>query len=156
MQHEETCNGKQNTKSWRASSGLALFSMILSISVFIATACMTAGELETKPTQIILKGDACGFLRQNGIATTDTISGSGSCSVTVPYRANSLGSGGLIVLANGPQIKIPDSEVVIVGSIENGPWTPSQNRTAIILGLSSIFMASTMIWFFRLIFTTKF
>lgn len=154
MPNEEISNTEQITKSWHTSSGLALFSMILSFVIFIVIACMTAGELEIKPTQIILKSDGCSFLRQNGIATTNAFSGS-SCSVTVPYRANSFGNSGLIVMENGPLIKIPDSQVVIVGSIENQPWTYAQRRAAILLTASSILMVVTMAWFFRLILSSK-
>ena len=155
MPNEEISNTHHDCESWRNSSGLALILMIVSFIIFIVIACMTTGEFETKPTHIILKTEECGFLSQYGIVTTNSAAGNSSCAATVPYRINTFGSGGLIVIENGPQIKIPDSQVILVGSIENQPWTTTQTRTAILLGASSLFMLLMMIWFFMLIFSSN-
>ena len=155
MTNEEISNTRRECKSRRRSSGMALVLMIGSSIIFVGILCMTAGDFQIKPTQIIVKTEECSFLRQYGIATTDAMAGNGNCTVTVPYRVNSFGGGGLIVIENGPQIKIPDSQVVIVASLENQPWTPSQTRSAILLVASSTFMLLTMARFFMLIFTSK-
>jgi len=151
MHNEEIGNAHPKSKPWYFSSGLALCMVIVSFIIWIAMACMTAGDFGFKPTQIILKSDGCRYLRQIGISTANSENGS-NCIVNLPYRANTFGDGGVIVLEDGRQIKISDSQVVIVGAIENKPWTPSQNRSLVLIISSFIFMFAMMVWFFMLIF----
>jgi hypothetical protein len=155
MTDAENSNTHPACKSWRNSSGLALILTILSFIIFIVIGCITTGDFEIKPTQIVLKTDECSFLRQYGISSTNATAGTGSCSVLVPYRVNSIGAGGVIVIENGPQIKIPENQVMIVGSIENQPWSSSQTRTAFLLGTSSLFMLLMLIWFFMITISFK-
>ena len=154
MHNKEICNAHKKSNKWYASAGLALCSMFASLIVWIFIFVMTAGVFVIKPTQMILKSDGCSYLRQIGIQTKYSADES-SCTVNVPYRSNSFGNGGVIVLDDDRQIRIADSQVVIVGSIENQPWTPSQNHSAILMAASSIFMFGMMAWFFRLTFYSK-
>ena len=154
MLNDEISNTNQKEKPWYASSGLALCSVFASFIIWIVISCMTAGDFEIKPTQMILKADGCSYLRQIGISTINSENGI-NCTVNVPYRSNTFGNGGVIVLDDDRQIKITDTQVVIVGSIENPRWTQSQKHSAMLMAASSIFMVGMMVWFFRLIFTSK-
>jgi len=156
MTSEELNNNCRGRNYFRPSSGMLLILILLSLFVFAFVGCFTTGDFEVKPTHIIVKPDVCSFLRQYGIPSTNaTVTGDGSCAATVPYRSTSFGSGGVIVIEDGPQIKIPDSQVVLVASIENMPFTPTQTRSAIMLGASLLLMLSLMIWFFILMFSSK-
>lgn len=135
---------------WRTSSGMALGLMIAAFIIWSIVCMITAGKFEIKPTQMILKSDGCSYMRQIGVTTKNSEDGS-NCTVNVPYMSNSFRNGGVIVLDDGRQIRVADNQVVIVGSIENQPWTPSQDRSAILLGASSILLIGAMAWFFILI-----
>ena len=154
MLNDEISNTDQNWKPWYASSGLALCSVFVSFIIWIVIFGMTAGDFEIKPTQMILKNDGCSYLQQIGIPTKISENGS-NCTVNVPYRSNTFGNGGVIVLDDDRQIRMTDTQVVIVGSIENPRWSQSQKTSAILMAASSIFMVGMMVWFFRLIFTSK-
>lgn len=154
--HNKEISSTPKNKAWHTSSGLALCLMIVSLITWVAILCMTVGIFEIKPTQMLLKSDGCSFLHENGITTKNTEAGSSSCTVNVPFRSDSFGNGGVIILNNDRQIKIASNQVVLVGSIENQPWTPSQNRSAILIGVSWVFMFGMMAWFFTILFSRKY
>lgn len=151
--HNEEISSTPKHKSWRTSSSLALSLMVVSFITWILILILTAGELEIKPTEMIVKGEGCDYLRENGI-TTKNAEGENHCTINVPFRSNSFGNGGVIILKDR-QIRIPNEQVVLVGSIENAPWTPSQIQSAILISVSTIFMFAMMGWSFIINFSSK-
>jgi hypothetical protein len=122
------------------------FTVLAAWFVFAARA---ARVLDIKPTHLILRNDGCNFLKANGIETKPIEFGNG-CSVLVPFRQNMIGSGGQITLGE-KQIRITDDQVVIVGSVENQPWTAEQTDAVMEMVVSTIILLGMMAWLVRLI-----
>ncbi len=124
-----------------------IFLLLLLFHVILIWVVVTATEsrvMDIKPTHLILKNEGCDFLKTNGIETKSSPTRSG-CSVLVPFLQNAFGSGGLIMLGE-KQVKIANDQVVIVGSIEDQPWTPEQKHAVIIMIICTVAMIGMLIW----------
>lgn len=144
MQHETNNTTQTTRQAWHTSPKLLVGLLIASFITWFAIAMMTAGEFSIKPTVLILKSEACNFLQQNGLHTKSTEDESG-CTVTVPFRSSLFGNGGVIFQGEN-EIRIADSQAIVVGAIENLPWTPSQVRSVILVSVSSILLFAVLAW----------
>jgi hypothetical protein len=138
-------DGNKNKQLFGGAIFIILFFTVLG-GWFVFTA-RTAQIFDIKPTHLILRSDGCNFLKSNGIETKAAEPGNG-CSVLVPFRQNMFSSGGLITLGE-TQIRIADDQVVIVGSVEDQPWTPAQIRAVIEMLASTIIMLGMLVWILR-------
>lgn len=137
-----SCGHKK--QPWYRSQLLAILLLVLSIFNWIFTGAYVSGQLEIKPTMLILKRDGCEFFRQNGIPVQDQ-KDNDSCKVTVPFRGNMIGSGGRVFLGDR-QIMLADNQVVVVAALEDQPWTPRQQRLVIWLGGCLAIIFGMMAW----------
>lgn len=140
---------RSDQSKWYTSPLLVIFLFLASFLAWFAIVAKALLDSEIKPTHLILKSEGCNFLKMNGVATNDAGIGSG-CAVVVPFRQNMFGTGGLITLGD-KKIRIAGGQVVVIGSVEEQPWTPEQTHTAIWVGVSTLIMAGMMVWVFILI-----
>jgi len=130
---------------------LGAFLIILFFTVIgagVVFTAKTARIFEIKLTHLVLKSDACNFLRVNGVDTKAMELGSG-CSAILPFERNVIGSGGLITMED-KQISIADDQVVVIGTAEEQPWTPAKTHAVITMIISTI-VDGMMVWIFILI-----
>ncbi len=126
---------------------LVLFLVSVLTSLFLTNKALI--DSETKATRLILKSEGCDFLKSNGVAINNSGTGNG-CAVRVPFRQHLFGSGGLIIL-DKQEIQIADDQVVVIGSIEDMPWTPELIWTDVGFVISILVMFGSLIWIVSLI-----
>lgn len=138
-------NIQNNIKSrWYTSPTFITILVFHAILIWFVVTTRESRVFDIKPTHLILKNDGCYFLNMNGIETK-AIEPRNGCSVLVPFRQNMFGNGGLITLGD-KQIMIADDQVVIVGSVEDQPWTPEQTKAAIVILVSTMIMFGMLAW----------
>ncbi len=150
-EHHNTHHITKNQARFFGSLLMILFFTV--VLVWFAFAAGTGRQLEIRPTHLILRSDGCDFLKANGIETKAAEFGNG-CSVLIPFRQNTCGSGGLITVGE-KQVKISDSQIVIVGSTENLPWTPAQTNAEIEMLISTIIMLGMVAWILKMFFKSN-
>lgn len=132
------------TSKWYTSTLVVLVLFLVSVLACLVLLVKAALDAEIKTTHLILKSEGCDFLKMNGVATKDTGNSNG-CVVVVPFRQNLFGSGGLIILEQ-QKIRIADDQIVVIGSIEDQPWTPERILTAIGIVISMLAMFGSLVW----------
>lgn len=138
-------NIHSNHKSrWYTSTGFVLILLFHVILIWFVVTAKESRVFDIKPTHLIMKNDGCDFLKMNGIETKSSGPGNG-CSVIVPFRQSVFGNGGLIMLGE-KQVKIADDQVVIVGSVEDQPWTPEQTHAVIVMVISTLALIGMFVW----------
>ncbi len=147
---KESCSkpGSSSAK-WYASPLFVLVLLMVSFVACLGLAGKSSIDSETKMTRLVLKREGCDFLKSNGIAIQDYGTGNG-CAVLVPFRQSLFSNGGLIIL-DKQQIQIADDQVVIIGSIEDMPWTAESIWTDVGLVISMLVMFGSLIWMLSLI-----
>jgi flagellar biogenesis protein FliO len=136
---------QNNHKSmWHIPTGFLLLLLFHVILIWVVVTAMESRVTDIRPTHLILKNEGCDFLKTNGIETKSSPTGSG-CSVLVPFLQNAFGSGGLIMLG-AKHVQMADDQVVIVGSVEDQPWTPEQKHAVILMIISALAMIGMLIW----------
>ncbi len=135
--------------NWYTSTLVVLVLFLVSVLAYLFLLVKTTLDAEIKTTHLILKSEGCNFLKMNGISTKDTSNNNG-CAVVVPFRQNMFGSGGLIILEQ-QKIRIADDQAVVIGSIEEQPWTQERILTAIGIVISMLAMFGSLVWMVILI-----
>jgi uncharacterized Zn-binding protein involved in type VI secretion len=137
------------TSKWYTSSSLAIFLFFASVLAWFAIVVTASIDSDPKQTHLVLKIEGCDFLKMNGVATKEAGTGNG-CAITVPFRQNMFGGGGLIILGD-KKFRIAGDQIVFIGSFEDLSWTPEQIHTAIWVAVSTLIMLGMMVWIFILI-----
>jgi hypothetical protein len=132
------------TSKWYTSTLVVLVLFLVSVLACLVLLVKAALDAEIKTTHLILKSEGCNFLKMNGVATKDAGNNNG-CAVVVPFRQNLFGSGGLIILEQ-QKIRIADDQIVVIGSIEDQPWTQERILTAIGIVISMLAMFGSLVW----------
>ncbi|MGB7597395.1 MAG: hypothetical protein WBM09_07500 [Gallionella sp.] len=146
---KESCSKPGSSSArWYASPLFVLVLLMVSFVACLVLAGKSSIDSETKMTRLVLKREGCDFLKSNGIAIQDYGTGNG-CAVLVTFRQSLFGNGGLIIL-DKQQIRIADDQVVIIGSIEDMPWTAESIWTDVGLVLSMLVMSGSLFWIVRL------
>lgn len=129
---------------WYRSRVLIAVSVFIYLLVWFAWSGSTSRVLDTEPTRLTLRSDLCGFLKAKGVATT-AIDPGNWCSVIVPFRTNPFGGGGVIKLGDR-EIRVSDDQIMEVGPVVDQPWTPEQNRSALWMGIRTLFLVALVGW----------
>lgn len=138
----DNCN-IQNKKR-KPLNPIALLLLLAALFHWTLFFVYVAGQLEIRPTALIVKKEGCGYMRQIGITAKIHESGE-TCRVEVPYRANLIGSGGRIYL-DDKQISIAENQIVAAAPLENQPWSPSQRRLVTWLSISLVLVLIPLIF----------
>lgn len=147
QKHHNTHRITKNQALFVGSLIIILFFTV--VLVWFSFVIGTARQFEIRPTHLILRDDGCNFLKANGIEIKAAEFGNG-CSVLLPFRQDVVGSGGLIAVGE-KQVRIADNQVVIVGSIEDQPWTSAQTNAVIEMLVSTIIMLGMLTWILRML-----
>lgn len=135
---------KNHPTRWYRSPVLVVLLFLTYVMVWFVISARAARELEIKPTQLTLRSDSCGFLKIKGVTTTPVEPGNW-CSVVVPFRGSEIGGGGVIKLGDR-EIRVADDQVIEVGAVIDQPWTEEQTRSAIWMGISTVFLIVIVVW----------
>lgn len=150
MQSSTSKSSNERKRPWYKSKVIAIFMLVLSIFNWIFVDAYITGQMEIKPTMLVLKRDGCDFLRQNGI-TPEAQSSMDSCRVTIPFRANVLGLGGRAFIGDR-HILIAESQISIIAALDDQSWSPSQQRLMIWLGVCTAFIIAMAAWVYLLFY----
>lgn len=150
MRHTSNNTRTPHRKGSHSTAPWMLSLTFIALITWFGIAAFTLGLLRTQQTQLILSSEGCHFLNQNGIATKSR-STDDSCTVIVPFTPSPFGNGGHITLGER-QISISDNQViVVVGVVENQPWTETQTRWVLIASISTVLMLAMLAWVIFLI-----
>lgn len=127
------CKPSKKRKSLSPAALLWLVAAAFHWTLFLV---YVAGQLEIKPTALIMKREGCAYIRQIGITAKIHDSGE-TCRFEVPYRPNLIGTGGRIYL-DDKQISIADNQIVAASPLNDQPWSPSQKRLVAWLSISFV------------------
>jgi hypothetical protein len=129
---------------WYKSIALVSTLLFVSIINFIATCAYVTGQMEIKPTLLILERDGCALLVQNGVPVLDQAN-SDSCRAIATFRANMVGTGGRVFLEDR-QIMIADNHVIATSPLEDQPTTPEQGRLVDLVVICAAIVLCMVIW----------
>lgn len=150
-------NNIQSTRHTRYRAiGQALFLMLICFVIWTPVTVKTDNEFSIRPTMLLLKAEACHFLRQNGLSPTNTnidAGDSGSCTITVPFNANQF-EGDIVIYLDNQHFRIAQDQLLVMTVKDNQPWTSSQLLWVCLFAIASIMLGSTMVWIFILLFST--
>jgi hypothetical protein len=141
-------NNAQSTRHTRYRAiGQALFLMLICFVIWTPVAVKTEKEFNIRPTMLLLKAEACHFLRQNGLSPGNSnidVANSGSCSLTVPINANQL-DGDVVISLENQHFRIAKNQLLVMASLDKQPWTSTQVLWVCLLAIVSILMGCAMI-----------
>lgn len=136
---------------WKNSRKFSLSLFAISFFLWLLVSARVAGELEITPTELILKQEGCGLLRQYGVHTVPNETPA-TCKTRVPFRPNLLGTGGRIYVDDEP-IRRADSQLVaILPPLTDRPWTTDQKTWIQIWGIFTVVM---VLVFLAAVFVTR-
>jgi hypothetical protein len=148
MQSNDTgneINKPHKQKPWHHSIGVVLILFLISVFSSIFTVTYVISEFNVKPTQLVLKFDGCEFLRQNGVLIELKPGRGDTCKVTLPFRGEFIGSGGVVIL-DDRQIRLTSSQVEVVASLEGQPLTVHQRRMVFLVVANQCLVFGLLIW----------
>ena len=135
---------QKKQRHWYQSQGLALSMTLIALFNMIVSTAIMGGQMESKPSILIIKNEGCSYLRQYGIPTTPYTIES-TCSVEAELRPDLIGDGGLIAYQDH-RIKIASNLIVAVETIQQSPWSPEHLDMMIWLGFSLLLVFSMLMW----------
>lgn len=135
---------------WYKSRKLTVSLFAFTSMTWLLSAPYLLGQLNSTPTLVIFKSDGCAYLHHQKIAT-QSYGIEGVCTISAPFRANLIGSGGVIEQGDR-HIKIADNQIIAVEEIENSPLSPKQENILIGLCIFAAFLIGTMILAFVSLF----
>lgn len=135
---------------WYKSRKLTISLFAFTSMTWLLSTPYLLGQLNNTPTLVILKSDGCAYLHHQQIAT-QSYGIEGVCMISAPFRANLIGSGGVIEHGDR-RIKIADNQIIAVEEIENSPLSPKQKNILIWVCIDSVFLVGTMILAFVSLF----
>lgn len=135
---------EQNNINNRKHEKLLAKSLIALVFVCSMTAISIRTILNRKSdsctTTLILKADACHYLRHEGVSTESAPVGDTMCSVSVLFSKNSFDNGGVIHLGER-RLRIGDNQVVATEALP----TPDQNKAQVNELFWILFLAATLL-----------
>lgn len=135
---------------WYNSRKLTASLLAVTSMIWLLSTPYLVGQLNSTPTLVILKSDGCAYLQHKQIAT-QSYGIEGVCTISAPFRANLIGSGGVIEFGDR-QIKIADNQIIAIEEIKDSALSPKQKNILIGLCISSVFLIGTMILAFVSLF----
>lgn len=135
---------QEHQTHWYRSQWLAISIFVLAIFNWAISSAIIAGEIEYRPSVLIIKGDGCRHLRQFGIPTTP-YSIESTCTVAATFRQHLIGNGGVID-HDDRRIKIADDLIVAVETMTDSPLTPSQYLLLFWFAFNTVFAVSVARW----------
>lgn len=135
----------QSLNGWKS---LAILMLVVATFNFIFVGAYVSGQMEIKPTLLVLKQDGCDFLLQSGVPVQMQVP-TGNCRVTLPFRNNLIGDGGRAFLGDR-EIQIAGSQVNVIAAIDGQPWSAKQQRLMILLGICMVVVIAMAAWVYFL------
>jgi len=148
MQSNTNKPSTQLKHPWYKSKMLAIFMFVLATLNWIFVGAYVSGQMEIKPTLLVIKQDGCDFLLQSGFSI-QTQAPTGSCRVTVPFRSNLIGDGGRAYI-DDREIQIAGSQVTVIAALDGQPWSPKQQHLMILLGICMVLVIAMATWVYFL------
>jgi hypothetical protein len=129
---------------------LALGVVLISIATWFVFSLMVTRKFEIISTQLVLKSEICQLMTSENIHIKYILGPSAICSITILFRANKIGNGGVMYLA-GRQSQIADNQVVSSEIDDIQSLTQAQIEALITLLLSnSIVFGATALLIFQI------
>lgn len=148
MQSNSNKTSSQLNQSLNGWKRLAILMLVVATFNFIFVGAYVSGQMEIKPTMLVLKQDGCDFLLQSGVPIQTQVP-TGSCRVTLPFRSNVIGDGGRAYLGDR-EIQIAGSQVTVIAVIYGQPWSTKQQRLMILLGICMAVVIAIAAWIYFL------
>lgn len=82
------------------------------------------GQLEIKPTRLILQHDGCTLVQRIGPHVKQTTDGA-TCEVILPFRPNLLNTGGRVHIGGNP-FTLSEHQIIAYIVLPDQPYTPYQ------------------------------
>lgn len=127
-----------------ASSLIKIFIYLAALIHFAILVFYVAGQLEIKPTVLIIKNEGCRYLQQVGL-NAQVQKSSNSCRIQVPYRSHLFVSGGTIYLED-KHISLSENQIVAVAPLEDQPYSTAQIHLLYWLGAAFVVLMLIRKW----------
>lgn len=137
---------RKNTPWFRSRKVIGLIVGACMVN-WLLTGSYVAGQMEIQPTKLVLKQEGCAFIQAKGLAVSQQVS-TGTCSTTLPFRANVSDAGGTIYIYDQP-IVISDSQIIAVEEPRDMEWSPHQRSLLSWLCLSFSMLLLAAAWMIR-------
>lgn len=148
MQSNSNKTSSQLNQSLNGWKMLAILMLVIATFNWIFVGAYVSGQMEIKPTLLVLKQDGCDFLLQSGVPIQAHVP-TGSCRVTLPFRSNVIGSGGRAFIRDR-EIQIAENQVTVIAAIDGQPWSAKQQRLMILLGICMVVVIAMAAWVYFL------
>ena len=137
--HRQTINQDPQTSTSNYLFPTIAFSLaLIAILTWLVLSIMVSRKFEIAQTELTLKAEACSLLNHEKMQTNRPSTDDSYCSVTIPFRANKFGNGGMIYL-NDREILISDNQVISSEIIDPHAWTNEQIKSILIVMFSLAF-----------------
>jgi hypothetical protein len=146
MQHD---NQATTTPKNRKKYSLPLLSfgvVFFAIIIWFVLVMMVMRKFEIASTHLVLKNEACQLLQAENLKPNYLSGEAALCSLTLPFRANKLGTGGVIFL-NDRQINLSEHQIITREIADVPSYTQVQLETLFALLLSTGVMLGAVGWF---------
>jgi hypothetical protein len=130
---------------WYKSQVISSMALSLMVMLWMTTGSFMLGQLEIKPTRVILKKEGCTYMHHQQLATQPYDDSSGMCIATAPFRSNLIGNGGIFKLQD-QIIKVAENQIVAIENLDNAPFTDSQKQMILGLSISTALLLAGIAW----------
>ncbi|MHB1117787.1 hypothetical protein [Sideroxydans sp.] len=111
-------NSKTLSKETKAS---LIFSGLIA---WLLIGAFVIGQLEVKPTRLILQHDGCTLMQRIGTQVKLSTDGA-TCEVNLPFRPNLLNTGGRVHIDGNP-FTLSEHQIIAYKVLTDQPYTPYQ------------------------------
>jgi len=142
---EEDDEDTTDPTPWYKSQAISTLSLSFILMLWLTSGSYILGQLEMKPTRVILKRDGCTYMHHQQIATQPYDEATGMCVATTSFRSNLIGNGGIFKLQDR-ELKIAENQIVATEKLDNLPYSDSQRRMIVWLCVTSALLFAAIAW----------